>query len=109
MSDQTNIESYELEETALINNGENENAKYIGKVFENWVECDLFMSEWRRNKGFKVIKDRVYRESEIIRRRTYICQHGRSYNSNSKKDTNLLFDFLFFAYLNTNLEHFKED
>ncbi|CAG8820922.1 16999_t:CDS:2, partial [Gigaspora margarita] len=84
MSDQTNIESYELEETALINNSESENAKlYIGKVFENW--------------------------DEIIRRRTYICQHERSYNSNSKKDTNLLFNFLFFAYLNTNLEHFKED
>ncbi|CAG8757435.1 22167_t:CDS:2, partial [Gigaspora rosea] len=88
MSDQNNIESYELEETALINNGESENARlYTGKVFENWKECDSFMSEWRRSKGFNVIKDRVYREGEIIRRRTYICQHGRSYNSNSKKDS----------------------
>ncbi|CAG8769718.1 9818_t:CDS:2 [Gigaspora rosea] len=80
MSDQTNIENYELKETALINNGESENARlYIGKVFENWVKCDSFMSEWGRSKGFNVIKNRVYREGEIIRRKTYICQHDRKH------------------------------
>ncbi|RIB27510.1 hypothetical protein C2G38_2160356 [Gigaspora rosea] len=57
------IESYELEETALINNGESENTRlYIGKVFENWIEYNLFISEWRRSKGFNVIKNHVYRE-----------------------------------------------
>ncbi|CAG8784580.1 45522_t:CDS:2 [Gigaspora margarita] len=45
MSDQTNIESYELEEATMINNSEYENTRlHIGKVFENWVEYDLFMN-----------------------------------------------------------------
>ncbi|CAG8810306.1 46298_t:CDS:1, partial [Gigaspora margarita] len=57
MSNQTNIKSYELEKTVLINNDKSENARlYIGKVFENWVECDSFMGEWGRNKGLTLLK-----------------------------------------------------
>ncbi|CAG8795668.1 3116_t:CDS:2 [Gigaspora margarita] len=48
---------------------------FTGKVFENW-------EQW-----FTVVKDRVYREEGIVRRRTYICQHGRNYGSTSKKKT----------------------
>ncbi|CAG8793708.1 13469_t:CDS:1, partial [Cetraspora pellucida] len=87
MSEQTNLESYEPERTALINS-ESEGARlYTGKVFNNWAECDLFISEWGKSKGFNIVKDHVHREEGIIRRRTYICQHGQSYESNSKIET----------------------
>ena len=60
---------------------------YTGKVFANWSACDLFISNWAKSKGFKVVKDRVHREEGVIRRRVYICEHGRSLETHSKKET----------------------
>src|ERR1041385_2424364 len=45
------------------------------------------MNEYGKSNGFTVIKDHVQREGDIIRRRTYICEHGRKYDSKSKKET----------------------
>ncbi|CAG8574388.1 6369_t:CDS:2, partial [Gigaspora rosea] len=60
---------------------------FSGKVFSNWVICDSFIVEWDKNQGFNVVKDRVDHENNIIRRRTYVCQHARHYGSNSNKET----------------------
>lgn len=60
---------------------------FTGKVLENWPTCDLFISQWGKSKGFNVIKDRVHREGDVIRRRVYICEHGKNHESNSKKET----------------------
>lgn len=60
---------------------------YEGKVFSSWELCDVFMNELGKNKGFSIIKDRVTKEGDYIRRRTYICEHGKKYTSNSSKDT----------------------
>ncbi|RIB13463.1 hypothetical protein C2G38_2325729 [Gigaspora rosea] len=40
-----------------------------------------------RSKEFNIIKKCVSRENDIIRRRTYVCEHGRRYESNSNKET----------------------
>ncbi|GBB96796.1 hypothetical protein RclHR1_28360004 [Rhizophagus clarus] len=45
------------------------------------------MSNWARNKGFNVIKDHVDQREGVIRRRTYIYEHERSFESHSKKET----------------------
>lgn len=60
---------------------------YTGKILENWTICDQFISNWSKSKGFGVIKDKVIKEGDDIRRRSYICEHGRSYTSKSMKDT----------------------
>ena len=60
---------------------------FTGQVFANWTDCDLFISNWAKNKGFNIIKDRVHWEEGIIRRRVYICEHGRNFESHSKKET----------------------
>ncbi|CAG8437245.1 9856_t:CDS:1 [Scutellospora calospora] len=60
---------------------------YGGKTFSNWESCEAFLSEWAKKQGFRMIKDRVFREKNIVRRRTFICDHGRNYDSNSSKDT----------------------
>src|SRR3954449_12446405 len=60
---------------------------FTGKVLENWPTCDSFINKWSKSKGFNVIKDRVYREGDIIRRRVYICEHGKNHESNSMKAT----------------------
>ncbi|CAG8856117.1 25993_t:CDS:1, partial [Gigaspora margarita] len=66
----------------VINSAENDASKlYTGKRLSNWEMCDLFMVEWSRDRGFNVVKDRVSRENNVIRRRTYICEHGRHYDS----------------------------
>ncbi len=33
---------------------------YIGKVFSNWSNCESFISNWAKSKGFNIIKDRVH-------------------------------------------------
>ncbi|CAB4435349.1 unnamed protein product [Rhizophagus irregularis] len=58
-----------------------------GKRFRSWEECEGFISAWANQQGFRVIKDRVLRDGEVIWRRSYICSHGRTYESNSTKDT----------------------
>lgn len=60
---------------------------YSGKRFKLWEECESFISAWAKHQGFRAIKDRVHRDGGVIRRRTYICSHGRTYESNSIKDT----------------------
>ncbi|CAG8692325.1 37731_t:CDS:1 [Gigaspora margarita] len=60
---------------------------FSGKVLSNWVICDSFIIEWGKNQGFNVVKDHVDRKNNIIRRRTYVCQHGLHYGSNSNKET----------------------
>ncbi|GES96474.1 protein FAR1-related sequence 11-like isoform X1 [Rhizophagus clarus] len=54
---------------------------FTGKVFADWPACDLFISNWARNKGFNVIKGHVDQREGVIRRRTYICEHGRKVNN----------------------------
>lgn len=60
---------------------------FSGKKFGTWDECELFLNEWARDKGFRFIKGRVTRENGVLRRRTYLCDHGGFYESNTEKDT----------------------
>ncbi|CAG8837528.1 8310_t:CDS:1, partial [Gigaspora margarita] len=72
----------------ITNNSEKETSVlFTGKILANWAICDSFIIDWSRKKGFNVIKDRVHRENNIIRRRTYVCEHGQHYESNSSKET----------------------
>ncbi|CAG8502816.1 16316_t:CDS:2 [Cetraspora pellucida] len=34
----------------------------VGKTFQNWELCEAFLCEWAKKQGFRIIKDRVYRE-----------------------------------------------
>ena len=60
---------------------------FEGKVFSSWELCDSFMNDFGKRKGFGIIKDRVTKEGDKIRRRSYICEHGKKYSTNSKKET----------------------
>ncbi|CAG8683705.1 13981_t:CDS:2 [Gigaspora margarita] len=62
-----------------------ENRLYEGKKFSSWNICDLFLDKWSRSRGFKIIKDHVFKDGNIVRRRSYICEHGKRYKSKSKK------------------------
>ena len=63
----------------MNSNAESDSANlFTGKVFENWSICDQFISNWGKSKGFGVIKDRVTKEGDNIRRRVYICEHGKN-------------------------------
>ncbi|CAB4405557.1 unnamed protein product [Rhizophagus irregularis] len=44
------------------------------------------MNEWDKNKGFGIIKDRVTKKKDYIKRRIYICEYGKKYTSNSNKN-----------------------
>ncbi|CAG8815168.1 4597_t:CDS:2 [Gigaspora margarita] len=66
MSNQYNLESHEA-----VHNTTSTNVK----------------DEASRKRGFDVIKDHVHREEDVIRRRTYICEHRHNYETNSKKET----------------------
>ncbi|CAG8772019.1 35289_t:CDS:2 [Gigaspora margarita] len=57
------------------------------KVFSTWEECDLFISEWAKKKGFHTKKDHVHCEDRVIRRHTFLCDYAYFYDSKSKKDT----------------------
>ncbi|CAG8642836.1 18839_t:CDS:1 [Racocetra fulgida] len=84
MSDQYNLESQE----AVHTNVENEAVSlFKGKVLTSWETCNSFITEWARKRGFNIIKDRVHCKENVIRRRTYICEHGRNYETNSEKET----------------------
>jgi MULE transposase domain len=67
-------------------NTSNTASLFEGKVFTSWNLCDSFLNDWGKNKGFGVIKDRVTKEGGFIRKRTYICEHGKKYTSKSNKD-----------------------
>ena len=72
----------------MNSNAENNSASlYTGKVIANWSICDQFIKDWGKSRGFGIIKDKVTKEGDNIRRRIYICEHGKKYTSNSKKET----------------------
>lgn len=50
-------------------------------------ECENFLDKWSKQQGFHLIKDRVTREAGVVRRRTLICAHSRTYEPHSTKDT----------------------
>ncbi|CAG8764316.1 23057_t:CDS:2, partial [Gigaspora margarita] len=58
-----------------------------GKRFPTWEACERFLNDWAKEQGFRIVKDRVQCEGDIIRRRTFLCEHSRLYDSNSNKDT----------------------
>ena len=60
---------------------------FSGKKFTSWDGCEKFLDEWSKAQGFCIIKDRVTRNGDVIRRRTFICAHSRNYESNSTKNT----------------------
>ena len=60
---------------------------FSGKTLASWPICDEFMICWGKSKGFGVIKDKVVKEGDTIRRRLYICKHGKKYTSKSNKNT----------------------
>ena len=59
----------------------------VDTTFSCWDSCNTFLRAWAKNEGFHLIKDRVDRDNDIITRRTYICVHGRTYDSSSDKNT----------------------
>ncbi|CAB4417730.1 unnamed protein product [Rhizophagus irregularis] len=83
-------ENIEFSEENLLTYPSNEVTNsdlFSGKIFSSWEECDSFFDGWSKKNGFHIKKDRVLREEGNIRRRTYLCVHGGSYESKSKKDT----------------------
>ena len=60
---------------------------YSRKTFTSWEECEHFLNKWAKDQGFHVIKDCVTRESGIVRRRSFICDHSRTYEPSTTKDT----------------------
>lgn len=65
----------------------NDDIMCSGKRFPTWDTCETFISKWAKYQGFRIIKGRIQRDDDAIRRRTFQCDCSRSYNSNSKKDT----------------------
>ena len=57
---------------------------YSGKRFSTWDACETFINEWAKDQGFRIIKGRIHRDGDTIRRRTFQCDCSHSYNSNSK-------------------------
>ena len=55
--------------------------------FSSWKACETFINKWAKEQGFYLVKDRVFRENGVLRRRTFVCNHSRIYNSTSSKDT----------------------
>ncbi|PKY52520.1 hypothetical protein RhiirA4_412104, partial [Rhizophagus irregularis] len=64
---------------SLLLNENSDSALFSGKKFTSWDECEMFLNEWAKQQGFHLIKDRVTRDDGVIRRRTFICSHGRTY------------------------------
>ena len=60
---------------------------YSGKTFTSWEECEHFLNKWAKDQGFHVIKDHVTHESGIVHRRSFICDHSRTYEPSTTKDT----------------------
>ncbi|CAG8738773.1 10644_t:CDS:2, partial [Funneliformis caledonium] len=60
---------------------------YEGKKFSTWEICESFLDVWAKKQDFRIIKDRVLREDSFVYKRAFICDHGRTYESNSNKDT----------------------
>ncbi|CAG8695672.1 1636_t:CDS:1, partial [Dentiscutata heterogama] len=60
---------------------------YEGKKFSNWIICNSFLDKWSKSRGFKIIKDRIFKDSDIVWRRSYICEHEKKYKSKFKQKT----------------------
>ena len=74
----------------MNSNAESDSASlFTGKVLASWSICDQLISNWGKRRGFGVIKDRVTREGDKIRRRVYICEHGKqhAFKSNTNKES----------------------
>jgi len=72
----------------MNSNTEGDSATLVtGKIFASWQICDQFMVDWGKSIGFGVIKDKVEKVEGIIRRRIYICEHGKEYRSKSTKES----------------------
>ncbi|CAG8739279.1 34464_t:CDS:2, partial [Gigaspora margarita] len=63
------------------------NSLYEGIKFSSWIICDSFLDKWSKSRGFKIIKDRVFKDDNIVRRRSYICEYRKRYESKSKQKT----------------------
>ncbi|CAG8572691.1 12631_t:CDS:2, partial [Cetraspora pellucida] len=37
-------------------------------TFSTWDSCELFLKKWAKKQGFRIVKDRVHHEEDIIRR-----------------------------------------
>ncbi|CAB4374883.1 unnamed protein product [Rhizophagus irregularis] len=71
----------------LLLNENSGSALFSGKKFTSWDECEMFLNEWTKQQGFHLIKDYVTRDDGIICRRIFIYSHGRTYESNSSRNT----------------------
>ena len=72
----------------MNSNAETESASLFSrKVFANWFICDQFISNWSKSKGFSIIKDRILKDENDIRRRVYICEHRKKHTFRSSKGT----------------------
>ena len=60
---------------------------YSGKKFSSWEACEIFINKWTKGQGFHIVKDQVFKENGIVRQWTFLCDHSRTYNSTSNKDT----------------------
>ena len=84
----SNVESDSTSLYTEISNVENDSTGlYTGKTLSSWTICDQFINNWGKSKGFGVVKDKVVKDGNDIRRRMYICEHGRKYTSKSTKET----------------------
>ncbi|RIB07697.1 hypothetical protein C2G38_2045778 [Gigaspora rosea] len=84
MDSEFEIEGYD---DMLSQNEIESSSLFSGKQFDTWDECELFLNKWAKNKEFRLIKGHVTWENGFLRRRTYLCDHGGSYESNTVKDT----------------------
>ncbi|CAB5388078.1 unnamed protein product [Rhizophagus irregularis] len=76
------------DESNSLNNDEH-TFLYSGKKFHTLEKCENFLDKWSKQQGFRLIKDCVTREAGVVRRRTLICAHSRTYESHSTKDTTM--------------------
>ncbi|CAG8486801.1 10775_t:CDS:2 [Funneliformis caledonium] len=84
-----NEEQYPPDDDQVILYKENELASLFSrKKFTSWEACETFINKWAKVQGFHIVKDQVVRENGVLRRRTFICNHSRTYNFSSNKDTN---------------------
>jgi len=62
---------------------------HIGKVLASWTVYDQFINNWGKSNNFSVIKNKVVKEENNIRKRTYICKHEKKYTTKSTKNTSI--------------------
>ena len=75
----------ECHDDMLSQNEIESSSLFSGKKFGTWDECEFFLNEWAKDKGFHFFKGRVTRKNGVLRRRTYLCNHGGFTNQILKK------------------------